>query len=183
MEPMKHDFDGIKELDNFLPRWWLGLFYFTIAFGAVYFLYYEVFSGPSSHEELQADLEVIRQAQSAQPGGPKGPSASELNAFLAQPEKLEAGKGVYKTRCVACHGISGEGGIGPNLADAYWINKKGEIDSIYGIVKEGIAAKGMPPWGPLLTNDELASVTVYVKSLKGTSPQNPKAPQGELVKA
>src|SRR3989344_9377116 len=144
MDPLKHDFDGIQELDNLLPRWWLWLFYITIAFSAVYFVYYEVMSGPSLNDELQADLSQMKTVQMGGASGPAGPSPDELNAIAKDPKQVLAGKAVFSIRCLACHGASGEGGIGPNLADDFWITGKGTMPEIVEVVRTGVGAKGMP---------------------------------------
>ena len=70
--------------------------------------------------------------------------------------------------------------IGPNLADDSFLHG-GSIDSVYLVVAGGVLAKGMPAWGTMLKPDELSHVVAYVKSLQGTSPANPKAPEGVKV--
>jgi cytochrome c oxidase cbb3-type subunit III len=92
---------------------------------------------------------------------------------------LERGAQVYTQNCVACHGVNGEGGVGPNMTDDYFIHG-GDIQSIFRIVKNGVLEKGMTPWKDLLSPTQMAQVASYIKSMQGTNVPNGKAPQGEL---
>jgi cytochrome c oxidase cbb3-type subunit 3 len=94
---------------------------------------------------------------------------------------VEAGRATYATTCVSCHGDKLQGGIGPNLTDDYWIHGR-KMSKILAVIKNGVADKGMPPWGALLKKDELIGVVSYVTSLRGTGPAGAKEPQGELEK-
>lgn len=189
---LDHDYDGIQELDNPLPAWWVWLFYVTIVFGAFYFVYFTFFSKTAGEK---ADLRVaaIRQssagaaagaagaAGSASGTGGPGGSAPTATGFKQDDATKEAGKKVYDGRCAVCHAPDGGGLIGPNMTDNYWIHGKGTLEDIYQTVVAGVPDKGMIAWGPLLTDDEIRAVTVYMKSLQGTQPASPKAPQGEPV--
>jgi len=174
-----HEYDGIRELNNPPPHWWQLFFYISIAFAAGYWFYYEVLSGPSSDQELHKRLAEIQLLQKK--NEPAGADEATLKAAFASDDKKKLGAAVFTTRCVACHGPGGGGLIGPNLTDNYWIHGKGTLTDIYTVVKAGVLDKGMPNWGAVLTEDEMVNVVAYVKSLKGTNPPNPKAPQGELV--
>lgn len=177
----KHVYDDIVELDNQLPQWWRNLFYVTIVFSVIYVAYYEFGDGMSIQQEFEADMAAISQKKSTQPEG-SSVSESKLLAFYKDSEKLTQGKNVYVGRCASCHAGNGGGGIGPNLADNFWINGDGKIVAIANIIRDGVAAKGMPPWQSMLTEDELYAVAAYVKSLKGTNPAGAKQAQGQEYK-
>lgn len=174
-----HEYDGIIEHDNPLPGWWLATFYITIIFSVLYIGYYFFGPGKSLVQEFQDQQKQIQTniaSQSAEKG-PTGPTESDLKAALASTDAKANGKSVFDTKCVSCHGPEGQGTIGPNLTDKFWIHGS-KLTDIANVITNGVLDKGMPPWGALLSKDELTNVTAYVKSLKGTNPSNPKAPQG-----
>ncbi len=179
-ELLDHDFDGIQELDNELPPWWLMLFYITIIWSVVYLLYYHVLGiGPSSIEEYQQEMARAEKLYgSQQSGGEAAAIPEEELKPLTDQASLEAGKAIFQKNCVACHGPDGGGGIGPNLTDEYWIHG-GSFKDIVHTITVGVPQKGMVPWGPVLKKDEILQVASYVWSLYGTQPSNPKAPEGE----
>lgn len=174
-----HEYDGIHELDNPLPMWWLGTFYITILFSIFYVIIYHLGDGASIEENYRKEMAAVQQAQ-AEKGGGKGPGREALAALMGDTGQMKTGSAVYASKCASCHGAKGEGLIGPNLTDRYWIHGKGEITAIYDVIRDGVNAKGMPPWGPMLSGEELASVTAYVKSLEGRDVDG-KGPQGDLV--
>jgi cytochrome c oxidase cbb3-type subunit 3 len=179
--PTDHEYDGIKELDNFLPQWWVLLFLFCVLFAGAYYAYYELGDGPGLNEELKVEMAAHQQKVAAGKPADSGggfPDEQKLNAFFADSKKLSDGKAVFMTRCASCHGPAGGGSIGPNLTDKHWINGDGSIVAIAKVINEGVGAKGMPPWGPVLSSDEMYTVAAFVKSLKGTNPAGGKAPQG-----
>ncbi|MEW6057616.1 MAG: cbb3-type cytochrome c oxidase N-terminal domain-containing protein [Bdellovibrionota bacterium] len=177
----KHVYDGIVELDNQLPRWWKILFYVTVVFGVIYYYHYEFGSGVSIQEEFDQEMAAI---ESKKYSAPQKPSLNEakLTAFYKSPEHTGKGKAVFQMRCASCHGGAGGGGIGPNLTDKFWLHGDGKVTAIAQVVKEGVPEKGMPPWGPILSEEELYSVTAYIKSIKGTNPPGGKEPQGQEYK-
>lgn len=264
---MDHDYDGIKELDNDLPPWWLYLFYFSIAFAVVYMLYFHVFHAgdlqiakyeKEMHPEIaqmeskapshglisnyhspyynpkgdvtprirkrfnsyigpkiefpdlvkeamrRADVENLEKLKSAFPdlyqqlvsaGGPvtgrevpkptaKAQAAPEAEvkelAPLTDEASLSQGKQIFAQNCVACHGKLGEGGIGPNLTDEYWLHGAG-MNNIVHTIKVGVPAKGMISWRAVLNEDKIAKVASYIITLYGTNPPKAKKPQGEKV--
>jgi cytochrome c oxidase cbb3-type subunit 3 len=174
---LDHNYDNIRELDNPLPGWWLVTFYGTIIFGIIYFGYYQLFGGPNLDQELQTAMTEIRSQLQAQAPAP-GPQV-DLKALYADDGAKTKGKAVYDLRCVACHGPKGEGVIGPNLTDDFWIHGDGSLEAIHTTVSKGVLEKGMPAWESQITAEEVNNVTVYVRSLRGTNPPNPKAPQGD----
>ncbi len=176
-----HTYDGIEELDNSLPVWWLNLFYITIVFAAGYLFYYTIFEGPTLVKEYHHAKNDYEYAQYMNKGAVKLADENELRVFLKDTGRIKAGREIYQAKCSACHGAQGQGGIGPNLTDDYWIHG-GKMTDILNVVTNGVLDKGMPPWGPVLKQDEIYSVVTFVKSIRGSNPPNAKAPQGELVK-
>ncbi len=178
--------DGIEEYDNPMPRWWVGLFYGCIAFSAVYLGYYHFGSGSSLEDELKLEKErpaaEVAHSTNTNNGtalatdAPKAPLAERLK----EADTIAAGKVIYDTNCFPCHGQHGEGGIGPNLTDNYWIHG-GKPEDVIKTVAAGVPDKGMVSWQPILGDLKVEQVVAYLLTLQGTNPANAKAPQGELV--
>jgi cytochrome c oxidase cbb3-type subunit 3 len=178
---LDHNYDGIKELDNDLPPWWLYGFYISIAFAAIYLLRYHVFSGPSQIDELETELADARISIEAYKKTAKGLVDVNTVTQLTEASDLAAGKKIFETNCVACHMADGGGGIGPNLTDQHWI-LGGDIKSIFKTVSEGgRSGKGMIAWKAQLKPLEMAQVASYVLTFQGTTPANPKAAEGNLM--
>ncbi len=176
-----HAYDGIHELDNPLPQWWLLTFYGAIVFSFAYVLYYHVGSGPSQQQEF--DTEVARLAQLEPPK--KGITDEDLKLLgiaVADPAKINTGHAEFLAKCSSCHGPNGEGLIGPNLTDAYWIHGDGSASAILTTIRVGVPEKGMPPWEAIIPPPAQYALVAHIVSLKGTHPANPKAPQGNAVK-
>lgn len=176
-----HEYDGIREFDYQLPNWWLNMFYLTIFFAVGYFAYYHVLAGPSIQQEYQAEqdkLELLLAGAAA-----KGASVSEadLVALVKDAAKVKAGRELFQARCVSCHGNAGQGLIGPNLTDEYWLHG-GKLTDISKTITNGVLDKGMPPWGPVMSAEQIHFVVAYIRSIRGSSPTGAKAPQGELYK-
>lgn len=176
---LDHDYDGIQELDNPLPKWWLLTFYGAIIFSMGYYFYYELSTGPSTSQELRQAMSVIEAKRE------KANAEADANVnwpeLLANKEVLVQGKLVYDKNCTSCHGSLGEGGIGPNLSDSYWIHGDGSVETTATLVKKGVLEKGMPPWKDILQPQDLQATVVYISSLKGGNPPNAKAPQGNKI--
>lgn len=175
-----HVYDGIEELDNSLPRWWVNLFYLTIVFSVGYFAYYELGQGPSILTEYERSKNEVELITFAKTQSTPQSSEEDLRALLKSPENIKTGKEIFLTKCASCHGSLGEGGIGPNLTDDYWIHG-GKMTEIAKTISEGVLDKGMPPWKVVLKPEEVNSVTAFVKSIRGSNPPNAKGPQGELI--
>lgn len=179
---LDHDYDGIKELDNHLPPWWKYMFYLTIVFAVVYVILYH-FTGslPLQAQEYENAVALAEAEKAKKASTEEAADIDENNVvFSDDPAVLANGAKVFKINCVACHKENGEGGIGPNLTDEYWINEGGSIQHIFKAVKYGFPTKGMIAWEPVLSPQKISDVASYVKSLQGTNPPNAKAPQGEL---
>lgn len=176
-----HDYDGIQELNNPLPGWWLMTFYITIVFAVVYYSYYTFFGGPTSDEELAQQMSVIQSEQKLAEESAPVKSEDYYLALLDNPEVLEKGKAEYMLKCMACHGDKGQGLIGPNFADDYWINGDGSVTGILEVANNGVLDKGMPPWKGVIPEETLEAVSVYIYTLYGTNPEGARPPQGEKV--
>jgi cytochrome c oxidase cbb3-type subunit 3 len=173
---LDHNYDGIQEYDNPMPRWWLYIFWATIVFSAVYLADTGGrLRGPSRIEAYERDMAAF-QAQQPKPGGGDVTEAS-LATLVADTAALSLGKKTFTETCAPCHRADGGGLIGPNLTDDYWIHGGTGMD-IWKTVTEGVLAKGMPAWGRLLKPDQLLAVVAYVSTLRGTKPPDPKAPEG-----
>lgn len=156
-----HDYDGIREEDNPLPRWWLSMLMLSIVFAFVYVPVVHVFD-LLPHNELKTSVALAAQVQEQR--------ELELEASgVLDKDPVAAGQKYYKTFCVSCHGAYGEGGIGPNLTDASWIHGAA-IDSIRQVINLGVSAKGMPTWGPILGDRKIKSLAAYVGTLWQTPP-------------
>ena len=174
-----HDYDGIRELDNPLPGWWLMTFYITIVFAVIYFAYYEFLGGPDSDQRLAAEMSHIRSEQKEATRETEEKMATkDYAALVDNQEVLEKGKAEYMLKCMACHGDKGQGLIGPNFTDDYWIHGDGTVPAILKVMNDGVPDKGMPPWKGLIAPELQEDVAVYIYSLHGSNPPGAKAPQG-----
>lgn len=177
---LDHNYDGIQELDNNLPPWWVYGFYITIIFAGIYLARFEVFKEYNQEQEYeaalaQAQLEIEEYKRTAK-------NLVDVNTvvLLTDESDLTAGKQIFETHCVACHKATGAGGIGPNLTDAYWI-LGGGIKNVFKTISEGgRPGKGMVAWKATLKPSEMAQVASYVLGLQGTQPADGKEPEGEL---
>ena len=176
-----HDYDGIQELNNPLPGWWLMTFYITIVFAVIYYSYYTFFGGPTSDQELAQKMSVIQSEQQVAQETTPVKSEEYYVALLGDQEVLEKGKTEYTLKCLACHGDKGQGLIGPNFTDEYWINGDGSVHAILEVANNGVADKGMPAWKGVIPEETLEAVAVYIYSLYGTNPPGARPPQGEKV--
>lgn len=173
-----HEYDGIRELDNPLPGWWLATFYGCIIFAFGYYIAYTFMGAPTLKQELHDAMEQIEHIKKS---SHKLYSDEELSAKFTT-QTVEKGKTIFAERCVACHGDKGQGIVGPNLTDNYWIHGKGTRADIYKVVAEGVPEKGMLDWDEILKPDELLAVVSFVYSIKNTNVPGGKAPQGEEVR-
>jgi cytochrome c oxidase cbb3-type subunit 3 len=177
---LDHDYDGIKELDNDLPPWWIYGFYASIIFAFVYMLRYHVFEGENQYAELettlaQAKVELEEYKKTAT-------DMVDFNSVVVLTDAADVlnGKTIYEANCVACHMADGGGGIGPNLADKNWI-LGGGIKNIFNTISEGGRnGKGMIAWKQTLKPNEMAQVSSYVMTFEGTTPAKPKDPEGDI---
>ncbi|MEY3249165.1 MAG: hypothetical protein RL742_1208 [Bacteroidota bacterium] len=177
-----HEFDGIRELDNSLPPWWVNMFILTVIWGVIYMFYYHWGgNGPSSAEEYKVEVETaIKQQRIALAGQANAVDESNVTALTASGD-LGEGELIYKTSCLVCHGAAGEGGVGPNLTDEYWLHGGG-IKNVFKTIKYGVPEKGMVAWSSTLKPADMQKVASFILTMQGTNPPNPKAPQGDIWK-
>jgi cytochrome c oxidase cbb3-type subunit 3 len=180
---LDHNYDGIKELDNHLPPWWKWLFYGTIGWSAVYLVIYHITdSMPLSDQEYQNEVAIASEKlNKLRASQPVAAIDEEGLTYTADEALILKGKSIYISNCASCHKNAGEGGIGPNLTDEYWIHGGG-VKNIYATVKNGVPEKGMISWKPILKPEEIRDVAFYILSIQGTNPPNAKAPQGSIWK-
>lgn len=177
-----HGYDGIRELDNRLPPWWVNMFLITIVWAGIYMYYYHFGgSGPSSAEEYKTEVEVAKKQVAMALAG-KANAIDEANVTaLTDATALGEGELIFKNVCAACHGQNGEGTVGPNFTDEYWIHGGG-IKNIFKTVKYGVPEKGMISWQSQLKPSDMQKVSSYILTLQGKKVENPKAPQGTIWK-
>ncbi|MEL6340508.1 MAG: cbb3-type cytochrome c oxidase N-terminal domain-containing protein [Myxococcota bacterium] len=175
-----HNYDGIEEYDNPMPKWWINIFIATVIFSGLYVIHYEFGSGAGVHEAYETEMLAFQASQEETNAGEEEITETSLAAFIKEPTAVEGGKAVYVTNCQSCHGAKGEGIIGPNLTDRYWLHGGGTLLGIHTVVSEGVLAKGMPAWNRVLAPNDLNSVVAFVGSLRGTNVQG-KDPQGDPV--
>ena len=177
---LDHDYDGIKELDNNLPPWWIYLFYACIGFAAIYLVRFEILGADDQEMELkkemaQAKIEVAEYMKTA-------PDLMDEKTvtLISDAPALAEGKTIFETNCAACHRADAGGQIGPNLTDEQWILGGGIKNLFHTITNGGRDGKGMIAWKGTLKPKEIQKVASYILSLKGSNPKDPKAPDGEI---
>ncbi len=172
-----HDYDGIRELDNDLPTWWKWLFYITIVFSVVYMIRLWVFHSDDLVQEREFAIEM-EEAAAKTPTDTK--AAGEFQLVLLEDEaSLASGKETWDKICAVCHLVDGGGLVGPNMTDNYWIHGD-KLDQQFKIITNGVIEKGMIPYRDQLSEQKRLEVISYVMvKLQGTTPANPKEPQGD----
>jgi cytochrome c oxidase cbb3-type subunit 3 len=175
---MEHQFDGIVELDNPTPPWFMYLFYLSILFGIIYAVNYHVLKDgniqDAEYKEEIAVAEKVRDAYMKKFAN----SVNENNVTaLTAAKDIKEGSEIYKTNCVACHGDKGQGGVGPNLTDNFWLHG-GNIKALFRTISNGIPEKGMIAWNKTLNPIQIQKVSSFILSIKGTNPAGAKEPQG-----
>ncbi len=177
---LDHDYDGIRELDNNLPPWWKYGFYLTIVVAVIYLINFHVL-GTGDLQLKEYEKEITKAKLEVDEFMKNSASNVDENTvkLLTESSDIEAGKAVFIANCAACHGQLGEGTVGPNFADDYWIHG-GSVQDIFKSIKYGWVEKGMKSWKEDLSPMQISQVTSFIKSLRGTNPPNAKAPQGDL---
>lgn len=174
-----HEYDGIQEYDNRLPNWWLFILYATIIFSVGYWLVFHTFKvGDLQIAKYDKEMVAAMEAQLAR-ASQMELTDETLLMMAASPERVEEGRQLFQTYCVVCHLEQGQGIVGPNLTDRYWVHGASPLD-IHKTVTDGVPAKGMAAWGGQLGPTRVQKVTAYVLTLKNTDVPG-KAPEGELV--
>ena len=172
-----HEYDGIRELDNHLPPWWLAIMYGSIVMAVVYMFGYHV----ADWWPLQDEEYAIQEARAAKAiqtsGGDTGAIDETTVAYNDNPTFLADGKKAYEQVCSACHRPDGGGMVGPNLTDDYWLHG-GDIKDIFSVINNGVPNTAMTSWARALTPLQISQVSSYIISIGGSNPPNPKAPEG-----
>ncbi len=180
---LDHDYDGIKELDNHLPPWWLAMFYITIILGVVYIFSYHVFDVfPLQEEEYAMELEEAEATLAAlEESGDVETIDIENPEQSTDADVIASGQQIFSFNCASCHAPDGGGkpSLGPNLTDNYWLHG-GEFKNIFNTIHEGVSGTSMIAWKNSLSPVQVRDVASYVMTLIGTTPANPKDPEGEL---
>lgn len=183
---LDHNYDGIQEYDNPMPRWWVGLFWATIVFSVIYYLNVipGVGTGPGRIANYEREMKIAgEKAAALEAARPKLElTDSAIWGLTRNDGALAAGKATFASTCSPCHRPDGGGNIGPNLTDDYWLHGNRPMEIVHTITT-GVPDKGMPTWGSTLSPEQIADVAAYVMTLHGTRPPQPKSPQGEKLSA
>jgi len=178
---LDHNYDGIRELDNSLPPWWVYMFYATIVFAVVYLVRFHVLDGDNQVVEYNKAVAAAKvELREYQKSAPADLITAENVTLLTDAKDLSRGKAVFNLNCASCHLADGGGAIGPNLTDEYWILGGGIKNVFSTVANGGRDGKGMIAWNKTLKAADMAKVASYVISLQGTTPAKAKAPQGEI---
>lgn len=170
-----HDYDGIQEWDNPQPGWWSALFGLSVVWAGLYLAYYHAGQGPSVEQEYRAEVaQCLEQCMNQ-----SGLEVTEEMILALREDKaaLAAGQERFKAVCAACHAPDGGGLVGPNLTDEFWIHGGAPLQ-VYKTIHDGVPEKGMVRWSETLPELEIAKLAAFVTTLRGTTPQKPKAPEG-----
>lgn len=176
-----HEYDGIQELNNPTPGWFMYLFYATMIFAAGYLLIYHVFGvGQLQYDEYKTEMAVAAKEKAMFLAKSADKVDENTVKLTTDAGVLAAGKSIFQQRCAACHGNNAQGMVGPNLTDDYWLHGN-KINDLFKTIKYGVQSKGMPTWESQLTPKQISNVANYIKSLHGSNPANPKEPQGDKM--
>lgn len=176
-----HEYDGIRELDNKMPRWWLVLFFGSILFSIVYLIGYHVTEWwPLQDEEYAIEMAA---AESAMPADPHASIDLESLMPMTGESELAAGEVIFGKLCATCHGKFAEGLVGPNMTDMFWIHGDTtstaiRVRDLYQVMLTGVIQKGMISYKDQLSPTQMQEVIGFIFSLQGTNPPKPKAPEG-----
>jgi cytochrome c oxidase cbb3-type subunit III len=178
---LDHDYDGIREMDNPVPFWLNVILWGTVIFSVWYLLYYQFGHGETIQQQYDREMLALNDLQT-KALLKLGPITDKTIADMQQKPTVMAGaQSLFAARCTPCHAAQGQGNIGPNLTDDYWIHG-GRPTQIYHTISEGVPAKGMIAWKNQLSPGDMLALAAYVSTLRGSNPPNPKPPQGDLVK-
>jgi cytochrome c oxidase cbb3-type subunit III len=176
-ELLDHEYDGIREYDNPLPRWWVWIFAGSFWFSIAYFFHYHVsHDGQSAAAAYEADVAEVRENE-AQASLAEPVSEESLGKLMADAALMNDARGLFGLRCAPCHGDRAQGVIGPNLTDFAWLHGAGNLVEIFGVIDQGVLAKGMPAWSKQLSPIEVRKLAAFVGTQRGKNVAG-KAPEG-----
>lgn len=177
---LDHDYDGIKELDNVLPPWWVNLFYITVVFAFVYLVRFHIYNDYDQVTEFETEMAIAKAEVEKYKLTAPDVMDKEKVTLLTDAGDLAQGKKIYEVNCVACHKSDGGGSIGPNLTDEHWI-LGGGIKNVFNTLMEGgREGKGMVSWKATIKPSDLQKVASYVLSMQGTNPPDAKPAEGDI---
>jgi cytochrome c oxidase cbb3-type subunit 3 len=179
---LDHNYDGIRELDNVLPPWWVYLFYATIIFAGIYLVRFHVMDGDNQAKEFDKEVAAAKIAVDEYNKTAPDQMSKDKVTLLTDAASIAAGKTIFTTNCVACHRPDAGGQIGPNLTDDMWINGGGIKNVFNTIMEGGRDGKGMVAWKATIKPSDIQKVASYVLSLQGSKPVNPKPTEPEAKK-
>lgn len=170
-----HAYDGIQEYDNPMPGWWVWSFIITIVFAFPYWAWYHLADGHSLKDEYAAQ---IAEAEALAPKLDESKEA--MLGYLEDQDVLMRGAKTFSSICAACHFKDGGGLVGPNMTDDYYLHVR-DITDFLTVIRNGVPEKGMASYEGTLRQQQIVQVAAYMASLRGTTPENPKEPQGEII--
>lgn len=177
---LDHEYDGIREYDNPLPRWWVWIWAGSAVFSFAYFFHYHISgNGESVAAAYEADVRAARE-QEAKANLAQPVSEESLGKLMNDAALMNDTKSLFAARCAVCHGDKAQGLIGPNLTDNAWIHGQGTLTDIYGVINAGVLTKGMPAWGKQLSPIEVRKLAAFIGTQRGRSLPG-KAPEGNVV--
>ncbi len=176
---LDHNYDGIKELDNVLPPWWVYLFYGTIIFAGIYLVRYEILGSDNQAQEFDKEVAEAKIAVDEYNKTAPDQMSKDKVTLLTDAASIAAGKDIFTKNCIPCHRPDAGGQIGPNLTDDMWINGGGIKNVFNTIMEGGRDGKGMVSWKASIKPSEIQKVASYVLSLQGSKPVNPKPTEPE----
>ena len=177
---LDHNYDGIQELDNSLPPWWKYGFYLSIVVACIYIYRFHIsHDGLSQQEEYVAEMQKGEEDKAAYLATSANNVDESNVVMLTDGGEIAAGRELFSKNCIACHLADGGGVVGPNLTDDYWLHG-GSTKDVFKSIKYGWQDKGMKSWKDDFSPKQIQELASFVKSLKGTHPATPKAPQGDL---
>jgi cytochrome c oxidase cbb3-type subunit III len=176
---LEHEYDGIREYDNPLPGWWVWLFWGSFFFSIGYVVHYHLTGNGKSVAASYDDEMKIAREERAKQSLAEAPSEVVLGKLMADSDLMHDAQALFEQRCAACHAARGQGLIGPNLTDESWIHGDGSLMEIYGVVSQGVAAKGMPAWELQLKPIEIRKLVALVGTMRGKNLPG-KPPEGHV---
>ena len=182
-ELLDHEYDGIREFDNPTPAWWNWLFFLSFVFSVVYFFHYHMGTGQGVLASYEAEMNEYQKIEAERAlAEARNISEEKLVALMGDPAAVSAGQASYAQFCASCHNKGGEGLIGPNLTDNYWLHGDASLMAIRKVVAAGVPAKGMPAWDKVMSSDDLTKIVAFVGTLRGKNVKG-KDPQGKKIEA